>query len=63
MSNINYYGLLLQAKEKYPWGTKTVKGKSIGEVRWNKDLTKIVSDTVILLNFAENKWVDKIEND
>lgn len=58
---MNYYGLLLQAKEKYPWGVKTAQGKSIGEIRWNKDLTRIVSDTITLYILERDEWTEITE--
>lgn len=59
---ISYYNLILQAKEKYPWGTKTVKGKALGEIRWNQRMTHIVCDTVNLYVLAEDKWVEKTDD-
>lgn len=52
--------LLKIAKERYPQRTETVKGRVLGQIRWNKDLSRIVSDTVNLYNRDTDSWVEII---
>lgn len=53
------YELLLRALEEYPPGTKTVKGRVIGNITWNKEMRMIVCDTVNIYNHRTKTWIEK----
>jgi hypothetical protein len=57
---MSLFELLYAAKEKYPQGTKTLQGRIIGEIRLNKNCTKIVCDTVNIYDIKTETWIEKL---